>query len=321
MNYIFVDGNAIGYIGQALKKLTNGDGQATQAIYHSAKAMPLLKKRNPSAEILVLWDKHCQWRYDILPEYKGKREATPEQRAMRAEYRTQRPHIKKIYDAMGINQWEADGWEADDLVGYLVRLLSMQEIKSTDEIELVTRDKDWLQLVNDQVTWYSPVDKISITPKNFHEYTGYANGVAFLQGKALQGDTSDNISGVGGLGKETAPKVLAAFGTVNNMVATYRAKGEFTKEALEAVNLNKSRKKINDFCSNVNGGLDIYKRNLSLMNLLQHKTNPEDKIHRPQIDDDALTDLFCEFNFNSMVMQVPNILHLLHPTKYVKKFA
>jgi 5'-3' exonuclease len=317
MSHVIVDGNAIGYIGQSLKQLTNGDGQATQAVYHCAKAIPKLKRDNPDSEILVLWDRHCQWRYDLLPEYKGKRESTPELKAMRAEYRTQRPYIHTLFDSMGINQWGCENWEADDLVGFLTR----RAIGTSQKIQVVTRDKDWLQLVNEQVTWYSPVDHIYVSMKNFHEYTGYKNGVAFLQGKALQGDSSDNIGGVGGLGKTTAPKVLAAFGTVNNMVSIYRDKGEFSKETLEAMGLSKSRKKINEFCGDVNGGLQLYKRNLKLMNLLQHTEPPKEKIHRPSIDEEALIDLFCELNFNHMATQVPNILSALHPHKYEKSIA
>lgn len=312
MNYTVIDGNAIGYIGQALKKLTNGDGQATQSIYHFAKTIPNLAKKFPNSTPIVLWDSHCQWRYDLLPEYKGKRDATPELKAMRAEYRTQRPFIQDMLSHMGVMQWTVDNYEADDLAGFLARKV----LTIGGKLILVTGDKDWLQLVSGNVLWYSPVEKIIVGVKNFHQYTGYRDGVSFLQGKALQGDNSDNISSVGGLGKETAPKILDRFGSIQHLMAAYRANGDFCKEELVKGALNKSRKKLNDFCRNETGGLDIYKRNMKLMNLLQHVDTPPNKILRSEYSEDDLLDLFYELNFNFMAKQVPQILKIIHPHSY-----
>ena len=269
MKIILVDGNAVGYHASSTRKLSTEDGRPTQAIFHSIKSIWALTRRYPEHRVLILWDSHCQWRYDLLPEYKGKRETNPKQIAQREEYRAQRDAIKEAFRLMGLTQVAHEGYEADDIAGVYARKVAA--LPDAEAI-LYTGDKDWIQLVAENVLWHNIDDDKIIGVKNFQRETGFPDVSSFIQAKALHGDGSDNISGVGRIGDKTAQAIINHFGSVKRMLSKYSdtengfVKGDFAGLEEEAT-LNRALKPINRFCSNEEGGLDTYKRNLKLMNL------------------------------------------------------
>lgn len=207
---ILVDGNSIGYAGHHATKLRVGDLE-TQAVLSFCRSMRGELWSNPHAGLMVLWDGRAQWRYDLHPDYKSNRDDSPEKRREREAYKAQRPYIARALHALGITQMTAYDREADDLAGLMVNRLTARG----DEVELSTGDEDWLQLLRKGVTWRDPRnDEKRITLANFLDKTGYASPLAFLEGKALQGDGSDVISGVGGIGETGAPLFLAEHGSV-----------------------------------------------------------------------------------------------------------
>lgn len=268
MKVILADGNAVGYSSQQTRALTTNAGEPTQAIFHSIKSVWTMKARYKDFSPLFIWDSHTQWRYDLLPEYKGKREEYKQQVIMREEYRAQRPFIQEALTLMGITQVQHEGYEADDIAGVYAR-----KINSMDDAEaiLYTGDKDWLQLVGENVIWHEIGSDKRVSLKNFQRVTGFSNPLEFLQAKALHGDSSDNISGVGGIGEKTADSLIQHFGSIKALLQAHKAHGNFEKGYFENASLNRVRNKINAFCNNDANSIDLYKRNLKLMNLHQIK--------------------------------------------------
>lgn len=276
---LIIDGNAVGYAAHSMTKLTNG-GQEVQAIFGMTKTIRNLRQAFPDSEIVVLWDGKTQWRYDLLPEYKGKRDAKPADAARREAYRQQRPMIAKMLKLVGITQMSVATHEADDMAGYLVKAM-----KLGNEIVLITGDGDWQQLIGPNVSWYDPrQDGKWVTSSTFTDKTGYLTQHAFLQGKALAGDTSDAIppAAFRGIGKDTAPVFLAEFGSVEDFFLAVDS-GEFEpkKAAHKKVASPEARANFN--------------RNMRLMSLLNvEKPSPSDvKVVRGNFDAEAFKE-FCE---------------------------
>ncbi len=210
-NLNIIDGNAIGYQCQNTNILTAGDMQ-TQAAFHFVKSMRTLVLMYPAYTPLVLWDRPATWRYDLHPDYKSNRKDDPKKIERREHYKKQRPYIQKAVCALGLTQMAAEGHEADDLAG----LLNRKAIERGHKVLLTTGDGDWMQLVGKGTIWFDPIRDKICTIDNFAEMTGYATTAQFLDGKALQGDGSDTIPGIGGIGEKGAPEFLMQYESVEN---------------------------------------------------------------------------------------------------------
>jgi len=304
-NVILVDMNAVGYQSNSTRKLNDGDGNQTQAVFQSIKQMIKFKRLNPDARIICLWDEHCQFRFDIYPEYKSKRDDNPKVAAEREEYRKQRPLIKEALEKMGIQQLSYEGLEADDLAYWISKKLS----DNGKRVLLVTGDKDWLQLVNPFVHWYNLHNDEVVDTHGFEKKTGFKTTKQFLESKYLQGDNSDCIPGVGGLGELTAQRVINHFGSIAELIKAYRANGEFEKEDLPK-ELTRARKKINAFCSNENGGLEILKRNIALMDMSKSPKPSGLKMEKPKFSKEETLVFFEDNNFISLANQIDTVERL-----------
>ena len=214
--FILIDGNAIGYAQQmGMPRLSVGD-QATHAIYGFLLALrkvaiPTTNERIP----IVLWDGDASWRKELCPDYKANRRNDPKKIAVKDEYSTQVPFIRKAVELLGIDQMVSPTCEADDLAGAYSRLLE----RKGHLVELVTGDKDWLQLITASVTWNDPIRDRAVDIMSFENFTGYPNVQQFLDCKCLTGDASDNIKGVGGIGEKGAKELLTEWGRVANFLA------------------------------------------------------------------------------------------------------
>ena len=214
--FILIDGNAIGYAQQlGMTRLSTGD-QATHAIYGFLLALRKVAMPNSNERIpIVLWDGGAQWRKDICPDYKANRRNDAKKIAVKDEYSTQVPFIRQAITHLGIDQMVSPTCEADDLAGAYSRLLERQG----HLVELVTGDKDWLQLVTPSITWNDPIRDRQVDIMTFESFTDYPNVEQFLDEKCLVGDTSDNIKGVGGIGGKGAKELLTEWGSVENFLA------------------------------------------------------------------------------------------------------
>lgn len=293
-----VDANSIGYAGQYAAELNSG-GFPTQAIYNTLMNLRTLKSKDRDATFLYLWDDRAEFRFSLYPEYKGKREDTPEKVKEKEEYHLQQPHIKKMLNSLGISQLRVEGFEADDLAFHLTKIFLAKGYK----VNLITSDKDWLQMLDHNVTWIDMRLDRTCTLATFEEFTGYKHIHQFVAEKCFAGDTSDNIKGVGGLGEGAVKAIFSRWNTVQDMIAEFREVGEFTKENLGDKTFSRCRKKLNAFCSNTDGMLNTYVRNQKLMNLSMAPKPESFKTLAGQLDPNAFFDLCGEFAFVSVIRQ------------------
>lgn len=234
MNTVIVDGNSIGYANHNAMTLTVGGAQV-QAIFGFMKTIISLRQRyiKKEWELIVLWDGKAQWRFDLLPEYKSNRRNLDPKSALRKELcKKQVPLIQKGLEYLGVRQMLVSSAEADDIAGFLTKRIA----ESGSKTVLVTGDQDWLMLIREGVTWHDPIRDNVVSQGNFFEFTGYTSTAAFLDGKALMGDTSDCIEPTGGIGEKGAPEFLAQFGSVDNFFAQVES-GKFVPKKKAHTNL------------------------------------------------------------------------------------
>ena len=254
---IAIDANSLGYYHHNGARLRAGKKEV-QAIFGFIRALSDYCARYPNHMVVVLWDGHAQWRYDLLPEtadhcgYKGGRDDDPKQAAMRQAYREIRPEIQEACRLLGIRQISCPTAEADDLA----KLLIDQSEKKGCHNVVVTGDGDWLQLVSNLTELYNIRTTDRVRLSNFKALTGYESPRAFVEGKCLMGDTSDKVPGVGKIGEARAAEVLAEFGSIANLLKRGRSE-----------DISKWPKYLRDFVTDAKGGLAILKRNLKLMDL------------------------------------------------------
>lgn len=211
---VLVDGNnllfrsyyATAYQGNFMK---NSKGFPTNALYGFVNMInKIINDENPSY-MLVAFDKGKTFRHDKYEDYKAGRIEMPN------KLKQQFPVAKEILTNLGIKWFEIDNYEADDIVGTVASMID----KSTDYQGLiVSSDKDLLQLITDKVVMklLKSKDYIMMTEETFFETYGLTPD-KMIDIKALQGDSSDNIPGVKGIGEKTALKLLQDFGSLEDV--------------------------------------------------------------------------------------------------------
>lgn len=294
--HMLIDGNSIGFAAQNAPRLTN-EGKPVQAIFGFMNSMKRLRMQYPGVKMSVLWDGES-WRKAISSEYKSSRDKSPKMVKMRDEYKAQRADIARGAKLLGITNISADNWEADDIAGLLAPALS----RKGRHVILISGDQDWLQLVDSFVRWEDPIRERSVSFSTFHRETGYVTPVAFLQGKALMGDTSDDLKGVGGIGEKAAPLVLQHYGSVKNLFKEPpQSKDDIPDD------LRRYTKKILDFVADGSSGREIFKRNLQLMALQKARIRPDpENFERSQtrFDREGFEEFCADFNFNSIIREM-----------------
>lgn len=212
MKILAIDGNSI--INRAfygIKLLTTKTGLYTNGVYGFMSILNrLLEAENPDG-VVVAFDLHAPtFRHKEYSEYKAGRKPMPD------ELRQQMPILKKLLPLFGYTCLETEGFEADDILGTLARLCE----ESDNTCVIATGDRDSFQLVSD-----STKVLLSATKMGRPEITAYTPEVIFekygvkpkqmIEIKALQGDASDNIPGVPGVGEKTADELIKNFGSVD----------------------------------------------------------------------------------------------------------
>lgn len=291
---LLVDGNSLGHANHHATKLTVG-GLQVQAIFGFLKSLrSILNTKAIGYTPIILWDGDAQWRKDIYPDYKGNRKAmNPKQAEQKAAYKRQMPLLEHGLSTLGVMQIRSPLLEADDLAAHMVATT----LKGRKTL-MLSGDRDWLQLLNADTEWYDPIRDQHVHLDNFFEFTGYRTTRAFVQGKALQGDSSDNVPGVGGIGETGAPLFLATYGSVEEFFGRVDRK-EPMKLTKAAINLGapEGRKK--------------YERNMQLMDLSQaRKLEPGEAIIKRGKGDAAAFEAFCRrLAFASILRELPQFLH------------
>src|ERR1700712_1765939 len=175
--------------------------------------MEVIQKQKPT-HIAVAFDTAAKtFRDDIFAAYKATRQETPE------DIKSGIPKVKEIIRGFNIPILEMDGYEADDIIG----TMAAHAAKNDFDVFMMTPDKDFGQLVTEKVLLYKPAymgNSVDIMgPKEVCEKWDIANVSQVIDILGLQGDTSDNIPGIPGVGPKTAADLIRQFGTVENIVA------------------------------------------------------------------------------------------------------
>lgn len=214
---ILIDGSNImfrAYYGTAYSGnlMQNSKGQYTNAVFGFVNMINSVLSEE-FTHILVAFDKSGKtFRHDDYQDYKGGRKPMPE------EFRSQIDLIKQSLEVLGVKQRELEFIEADDIIG----TYATKYYNDFDSIEIISNDKDLLQLINDKVSLRSSrkgmQDYISYTPKLLEDVMGVSpKQITDLKG--LMGDASDNLPGIPGVGEKTAVKLLKEYGTLENVIA------------------------------------------------------------------------------------------------------
>lgn len=312
---LLVDGNSITHANHNASILTCGEMQ-TQAIFGVLKSLRALMASTPgnNKELIVLWDGKAQFRLDLYPQYKGNRAPLDaKQAAHRDAFRRQTPFLEKALSYLGVRQLRSPLLEADDLAGYFVPRLTA----AGHQVTMVSGDKDWLQMINESATWFDPINGRRCDLDNFLDFTGYFSTKTFVQGKALQGDSSDNIPGIAGLGEKGASLFLATwksvdafFEAVDSKAHTPKARASKTATSLHPEQILASPE-----------GRAIYERNLKLMDWkFSRQAEPGEIIITPNVVDVAKFEFLCErLSFVSILREFNSFLRAFNVVNTLEK--
>ena len=286
--FVLVDGNSImnrafyGIMGS--KMLTTKDGKYTNAVYgFLAILFKLLDDVKPKYMAVAFDLKAPTARHKMYEGYKANRKGMPDELA------EQMPIIKEILRAMNIDIVEKEGYEADDVLGTLSRYGEKHKL----EVVILSGDRDTFQLATNKVTIRIPHTKGGKTETDEYNKEKIIEKYGIkpeqlIDVKGLQGDTSDNIPGVPGVGEKTALKLIQEYGSIENL---YK-KIEEGKDDLKG----KQREKIVE-----NKDLAYLSKTLGTINLeVPIEDNLEDfKVE--EWDKQKVYEIFKELNFNRYI--------------------
>ena len=217
MKLMALDGNSIvnrAFYGVS-QNLTTRSGQPTNAVLGFLNILnKQLEDSRPDALCVTFDRKAPTFRHLAYEGYKAQRKGMPEELA------SQMPILKDVLSAMNIPMYELDGWEADDLLG----TIAAKDTAAGWDTEIVTGDKDSLQLIGDRTTVRLVSTRMGqtttkeMTPETFRAAYGF-DPIHIIDLKALMGDSSDNIPGVKGIGEKTAMALLAQYPAIDDLYA------------------------------------------------------------------------------------------------------
>ena len=225
MKLLIVDGNSIlnrAYYG--VKPLTTKDGMYTQAIYGFLNMFEKMKSETEPDRVAIAFDvKAKTFRHEAYDQYKANRKGMPQELFMQLQ------PLKDLLSFLGYTIVTCEGYEADDILGTLSHVCS----ESGSDCVIASGDRDTLQLVNDHVS-------VRMSKKNDAKYYGIDEikeeyGVTpkqLIEIKAIQGDASDNIPGVPGIGEKGAKELIQKYQSV-----------EYIYDHIDEIDLTKAQKK------------------------------------------------------------------------------
>jgi DNA polymerase-1 len=207
-----IDGHALAYrmyfaltAGSNTQRWQTSKGEPTAGTYGFARELMRILEQEKPEYLAVAFDTGKTFRDEIFPDYKATRAKMPD------DLRVQIERIRQLVDAFNIPRLEMEGYEADDVLGSVARVVAEQGLG----VKIITGDRDLLQLVNKRTAVYLAGDdqnyitdedvirKLGVRPNQVVDY------------KAIVGDKSDNIPGVAGVGEKTAIALLEKFGTLD----------------------------------------------------------------------------------------------------------
>ncbi|PAY21206.1 DNA polymerase I [Rhodopirellula sp. SM50] len=258
-------------------RFTSG-GQCTSAVFGMLNAVTdILTKEEPTHIACAFDTSEPTQRHIDYPEYKAQRDEMPEDLA------SQLPWIDKLFDALNIKTIRMPGYEADDVIGTLAHQASDQGF----ETWMVTPDKDYHQLVTDQIHVYKPGRKGGeseiLGVKEVCEQWEIQRVEQVIDVLGLMGDSSDNIPGIPGIGPKTAKKLIAEYGSIEGVLENAdKLKGKQKERVRENAELALLSKRLVTILLDVPAEIDI------------------NALARQKRDDKKLRELLTELEFETI---------------------
>lgn len=240
---VLVDGNSLMYrayygmaAGSAISQ--NSQGMYVNAVYAFARMINNLASRGYDSMLVAFDAGKKTFRHDIVSSYKDGRSKMPD------EMRSQITYIKDFLRKKNIAQYELSLYEADDIIGTMAKMGK----DNGYHVDVYSSDKDLLQLIDDNVTVH--LTKRGMTDledydKNYFREKYNLEVEQFIDLKSLMGDSSDNLSGIPGVGPKTAQKLLSEYGTLENIISNIdNLKGSVKKKFEEHSDMAVTTKKM-----------------------------------------------------------------------------
>lgn len=279
---ILIDGNAIIHRAfHALPPFRTSSGELVNAVYGFASILLNLLNNERPDYISVAFDlKGKTFRHEQYEDYKATRVKAPD------ELYEQIPRIKELVAAFKIPIFEMEGFEADDVLGTLAKQAEKEGVLTY----IVTGDMDTLQLVTENTKVYSYTGKFS-SPiiYDIHKVLGKygLKPVQIADMKGLQGDSSDNIKGVTGIGPKTAKKLLQEYGNLDNI---YKNLERIEGSVGERLKTDKNKAFLSRELATIKTDMDI---KLDLRECITH-----------EYDEEVLRSIFEKFEFKSLLKRL-----------------
>ena len=284
---LLIDGHSQAYRAYFGVKtpLATSNGELTTAVFGFArKLLSIVREYEPDG-VVVAFDKGETWRHDEFAEYKATRDAMPDDMA------SQMGRIRQMLEALHIPIVTFEGYEADDVLGTLATKATNQQTR----VLILTGDRDMFQLINERVQ----VLYTSGGPRPQTKLYGEAEvrerfdlePTQIIDLKALTGDSSDNIPGIPGVGDKTAAKFLNEYGTLENLY-----------DHVDEISGPKTRQSVIDAKEQV----ERNKRLVTIVTDLDIPYDP-DAFRLGDYDREAVTQLFTELEFRSLLDEVPQV--------------
>jgi len=270
------------YYGFIKNPRINSKGENTSAVLGFVNTLEeILNKENPQYIGVAFDPSGPTFRHETFPEYKAQREETPE------GIRFAVPIIKDILKAYRIPVIEVAGYEADDVIGTLAK-----QSESIEGIEtfMMTPDKDYGQLVNNNVYIYKPRHDGGfdiLGEKDIIAKYGISNTAQVIDLLGLMGDSADNFPGCPGVGEKTAVKLINEFGSIDNLINnTDKLKGALKKKVEEHIEDIKMSKFLATIKIDVPITLDLQ------------------SLKKEPIDEEALKSIFERLEFRALLKKI-----------------
>ena len=254
----------------------NSKGLNTSAILGFCNTLHEVMEKEKPTHLGVAFDLGKTFRHEAFPEYKAQREATPE------DIRQSVPIIKRLLEAFHIPILQAEGFEADDVIGTLAHQADAQGIRTY----MLTPDKDYAQLVTENVVQFRPRHGggyETLGPAEVKAKYNISKTSQVIDLLALMGDSADNFPGCPGVGEKTAQKLIGEFGDIEHLLEnTASIKGKLREKVENAVDDIKMSK----FLATISTSAPV---SLVL-----------DELAIAEPDEDKLQQIFTELEFKSL---------------------
>ena len=301
------------YFAFAKNPRINSKGLDTSAIFGFTNSLvEVINKQNPTHLAVVFDTPKPTQRHVDYPEYKAQREAMPE------GISNALPYIDQLLEAFNIPKLYKDGYEADDVIGTIAKKAE----KAGYQVYMMTSDKDFAQLVSENIFMYRPGNKWQPTQvwgieqvlEKF-KINKVSQVIDFL---AMMGDASDNVPGISGVGQKTAQKFISEFGSIEALFAnTDKLQGKIKEKVISSKDVGLLSKKLVTIITDVPIEFDEHSMKLNILdknkvenifkelefrNVMQrlfkedNETSTEEKIIDPPLINDSNNNQFDLFS-------------------------